>query len=213
MTRRAPVQLAVDVVLLTIRERRLHVLLVHRRIPPFEGMAAIPGGFVLPDESLDDAAARELREETGVDEVYLEQLYTFGDPGRDPRGRVVAVAYFALVPDAQRVMAGSDASDAAWYPVEALPRLAFDHAAIVDCAVQRLRNKLDYTNVGAGLLPERFTLTQLQAVHEAVLGDTLDKRNFRRKVLQRKLVTPLKSWQDTGRRPAQLFRFTAAVSG
>jgi 8-oxo-dGTP diphosphatase len=210
MTRRATVKVAVDVVLLTIRDTTLHVLLVTRRVPPFEGVAAIPGGFVLADESLDEAAARELREETGVAEVYLEQLYTFGAPARDPRGRVISVAYFALVPDAHRVTAGSDAATAAWCPVGALPPLAFDHGEIVASAVQRLRNKLDYTNVGAGLLPEHFTLRQLQAVHEAVLGSALDKRNFRRKVLQHQLVTALESWQATGRRPAQLFRFTDA---
>ena len=162
------------------------------------------------DESLDAAAARELREEAGVDKVYLEQLYTFGDPKRDPRGRVVTVAYYALVPTTQALHAGTDASEAAWFPLAQLPNLAFDHRKIVDYAYQRIRNKLDYTAVGFELLPQRFTLGELQLVHEAVLGVTLDKRNFRRKITQKGIVKPLKEWQKTGRKPAQLFRFASS---
>src|SRR6516162_6499682 len=137
-----------DVVLFTIRDRKLHLLLIKRLAKPFENRYALPGGFVHEDESLDAAANRELREETGVDKVYLEQLYTFGDPKRDPRGRVVTVAYYALVPHQQSLQAGTDASDAAWFPIDDLPSLAFDHRKIADYAHQRLRNKLDYTNVG-----------------------------------------------------------------
>ena len=197
----------VDIVLFTIRDRRLHVLLIRRLAKPFENRYALPGGFVLEQESLDDAAVRELREETGVDKVYLEQLYSFGDPRRDPRGRVITVAYYALAPDRQVLHAGTDAADAAWFPAGALPPLAFDHRKIVDYALQRLRNKLDYTGVGFELLPIKFTLTELQLVHEAILGESLDKRNFRRKIVQKGIVRPLEEWRRTGRKPAQLYRF------
>jgi ADP-ribose pyrophosphatase YjhB (NUDIX family) len=197
----------VDIVLFTIRERALHVLLIRRLARPFEGRYALPGGFVVDGESVDEAAARELREETGVANVYLEQLYTFGDPRRDPRGRVITVAYYALAPHTQALHAGTDAADAAWLPVAELPALAFDHARIVECAVQRIRGKLDYTSVGFELLGRKFTLSELQLVHEAILGQMLDKRNFRRKILQKGIVKPLKEWRSAGRKPAQLFEF------
>lgn len=204
----AKLLVTVDVVLFTIRDRKLHLLLIRRLAKPFENRYALPGGFVREDESLDAAALRELREETSVADVYLEQLYTFGDPKRDPRGRVITVAYYALVPPNQALRAGTDASDAAWFPVTELPPLAFDHRHIAEYAHQRIRNKLDYTNVGFELLPDRFTLTELQFVHEAILGETLDKRNFRRKTIQKGIVKPTKEWQRTGRKPAQLFRFS-----
>ena len=200
--------ITVDVVLFTIQERKLHLLLIQRLAKPYEKRYALPGGFVLEEESLDDAAIRELREETGVDKVYLEQLYTFGDPKRDPRGRVITVAYYALVSHNQVLRAGTDAANAGWFPVTELPPLAFDHRKIAEYAHQRIRNKLDYTNVGFELLPEKFTLTELQVVHEAILGEELDKRNFRRKIIQRGIVKPTKEWQKTGRKPAQLFRFS-----
>jgi 8-oxo-dGTP diphosphatase len=149
-----------------------------------------------------------LREETGIEGTYLEQLYTFGDPKRDPRGRVITVAYYALVPQNQGLHAGTDASEASWFPVAELPALAFDHRKIAEYAHQRIRNKLAYTNVGFELLPDRFTLTELQFVHEAILGQPLDKRNFRRKIIQRGIVKPIKEWQHTGRKPAQLYRFS-----
>jgi ADP-ribose pyrophosphatase YjhB (NUDIX family) len=198
----------VDVVLFTIRDRKLHLLLIKRLGKPFENRYAFPGGFVREDESLDAAAIRELREETGIGDVYLEQLYTFGDLKRDPRGRVITVAYYALVPHNQVLRAGTDASDAAWFPVTELPPLAFDHRKIAEYAHQRIRNKLDYTNVGFELLPDKFTLTELQLVHEAILGQALDKRNFRRKIIQKGIVKPTKEWQQTGRKPAQLYRFS-----
>jgi 8-oxo-dGTP diphosphatase len=198
----------VDIVLFTIRERRLHLLLIKRAAKPFENRYALPGGFVTEEESLDAAATRELREETGVAKVYLEQLYSFGDPKRDPRGRVITVAYYALVPHTDVLRAGSDASDAAWFPVAELPALAFDHRKIVEYAHQRIRNKLDYTNVGFELLPDKFTLTELQLVHEAILGESLDKRNFRRKTILKGIVKPTKELQSTGRKPAQLYRFS-----
>jgi 8-oxo-dGTP diphosphatase len=189
----------VDIVLFTIRERRLHVLLIRRTGKPFENRYALPGGFVREDESLDAAAVRELREATGIDQVYLEQLYSFGGIKRDPRGRVITVAYYALTPEPP---------GASWFPVDDLPPLALDHRKIVDYARQRIRNKLDYTNVGFELLPAKFTLTELQLVHEAILGESLDKRNFRRKIIQRGIVQPLEEWRQTGRKPARSFRFT-----
>ena len=203
-----PIQVTVDIVVFTVHEQTLQVLLIERGIDPFKGRYALPGGFVRAGETLEQAAFRELLEETGTKDVYLEQLYTFGDPHRDPRGRVVTVAYYALVPtDKSPLLAGTDAATAGWYPVSALPPLAFDHKRIVEYAVDRLRNKLEYTNVGFQLLPAKFTLSALQALHEAILGKPLDKRNFRRKVLGLGLVKPSKEMQATGRKPAQLFSF------
>jgi len=203
-----PIQVTVDIVVFTVHEQTLQVLLIERGIDPFKGRYALPGGFVRAEETLEQAAFRELLEETGTKDVYLEQLYTFGDPHRDPRGRVVTVAYYALVPtDKSPLLAGTDAATAGWYPVSALPPLAFDHKRIVEYAVDRLRNKLEYTNVGFQLLPAKFTLSALQALHEAILGKQLDKRNFRRKVLGLGLVKPSKEMQATGRKPAQLFSF------
>ncbi len=202
------VLVTVDIVLFTIRDRQLHLLLIRRLAKPYENRYALPGGFVREEESLDAAATRELREETGVEAVYLEQLYTFGEPKRDPRGRVITVAYYALAPDTQVLRAGTDASDAAWFPITDLPALAFDHRKIVEYAHQRIRNKLDYTNVGFELLRDKFTLTELQLVHEAILGENLDKRNFRRKIIQKGIVKPTKEWQHTGRKPAQFYRFS-----
>ena len=204
-------QLTVDIVIFTIEQGALKVLLVKRGIEPFAGQYAIPGGFVLENESLDQAAMRELREETGVAEVYLEQLYSFGDPRRDPRGRVVTVAYYALISaDHCQLRAGSDAAAAAWFAVDAVPDLAFDHAKILAYAVERLRNKLEYTTVGFQLLPEKFSLSELQEVYEAILGKKLDKRNFRRKLALLKILKPTSEYRRGGRKPARLYRFVAA---
>ena len=205
------VRVAVDLVIFTIRDGALHALLIQRAAPPFEGRWALPGGFILHGESLEDAALRELGEETGVRNVYLEQLYSFGDPDRDPRGRVISVAYYALVAaDRAPLSAGSDASDARWWPVAEHPALAFDHGRILEYALERLRNKLEYTTVGFQLLPPKFTLTQLQLVYEAILGRALDKRNFRRKMELLGILKPLQEWAREGRsRPAQLFTFSA----
>ena len=203
--------MTVDIVIFTLREGSLQVLLVKRGVPPFEGQYAIPGGFIRGDESLEEAALRELHEETGVRNVFLEQLYTFGDPTRDPRGRVITVAYYALIAsDKLSLVAGADAAEAQWFPASGVPPLAFDHKSILDYALERLRNKLEYTTVGFQLLPEKFTLGELQAVYEAILGRPLDKRNFRRKLALLGILKPLREWQRTGRKPAQLFRFAAA---
>ena len=204
-------RVTVDIVIFTLREGSLQVLLVKRGVPPFEGQYAIPGGFIRGDESLEEAALRELHEETGVRNEFLEQLYTFGDPKRDPRGRVITVAYYALIAsDKLSLVAGADAAEAQWFPASSVPPLAFDHKSILDYALERLRNKLEYTTVGFQLLPEKFTLGELQAVYEAILGRPLDKRNFRRKLALLGILKPLREWQRTGRKPAQLFRFAAA---
>lgn len=203
-------RVAVDIVIFTIQSGELKVLLVKRKIEPFRSQFAIPGGFIHDDENLDEAALRELREETGVTDVYLEQLYSFGEPKRDPRGRVISIAYFALISADRTLKAGSDAAEASWWPFVELPPLAFDHAEILDYALERLRNKLEYTTVGFQLLPEKFTLVQLQEVYEAILGKQLDKRNFRRKMAMLKILKPLNQYQPSARRPAQLFRFVAS---
>jgi len=203
-------QLTVDIVIFSINAGSLRVLLVKRGLPPFKGHFAIPGGFVREDESLEQAAMRELQEETGVTNVYLEQLYSFGDPGRDPRGRIVTVAYFALISaDRALLKASGDATEAHWFSIDQLPPLAFDHRHILDYALERLRNKLEYTTVGFQLLPEKFTLSELQEVYEAILGRKLDKRNFRRKIMLLKILKPVSQYRSTGRRPARLYKFVA----
>ena len=211
MSRTPGIKVTVDVVIFALRDGALQVLLIQRGIPPFEGRWALPGGFVLEHESVEEAARRELEEETGVRDVYLEQLYTFGDPGRDPRGRVVTVAYYALLTtEAATPVAGTDAGAAKWMPARKHPALAFDHDRILAYALDRLANKLEYTTVGFKLLPKKFTLSQLQRVYEAVLGRTLDKRNFRRKIALLGVLKPLEEWaQDGPSRPAQLYRFSA----
>lgn len=201
--------MTVDLVIFTIADNDLRVLLIRRKQGPFRDRWALPGGFVEIDESLEEAAARELKEEVGVENVYLEQLFTFGDPKRDPRGRVISVSYFALVDaERQRIVAASDAADAAWQTVFDPPPLAFDHRKILDYAVWRLRNKLEWTTVGYELLPKRFTLSQLQRVYEIILQRSIDKRNFRKKVLAQGQLRELDETSAAGaHRPAKLFSF------
>ncbi|HLX83921.1 MAG TPA: NUDIX domain-containing protein [Terriglobales bacterium] len=203
-------RVTVDIVIFTIQSGSLKVLLVKRAAAPFQGQFAIPGGFVLDGENLDQAALRELREETGVADVYLEQLYSFGDVERDPRGRIVTVAYFALISTGRPLRAGTDASEADWWPIDRLPSLAFDHDKILAYALERLRNKLEYTTVGFQLLPEKFTMTELQEIYEAILGKKLDKRNFRRKLALLKILKALPEYRRGGQRPARLYKFQAA---
>jgi 8-oxo-dGTP diphosphatase len=175
--------ITVDNVIFTIINDKLHILLIKRLVDPFKGSRAIPGGFVLDQENLEKAAYRELEEETNVKNVYLEQLYTFSDPKRDPRGRVISVAYMALVARENiLVKAGSDAGEAKFFPVEKLPKLAFDHKKILSYAVKRLKRKLEYTNVAQYILPTKFTLSQLQNVYETVFEQKFDVRNFRKKI-------------------------------
>jgi 8-oxo-dGTP diphosphatase len=177
--------LTVDCVVFGLDDRDLlKVMLIERNLTPFKGSWALPGGFVRLDESLEEAARRELQEETGIEKVFLEQLYTFGEINRDPRDRVVTVAYYALVNLWEhRLYAATDASDAAWFPVSQLPPLAFDHHKIVQVALTRLKGKVRYEPIGFELLPKKFTLSQLQKLYETILEKPLDKRNFRKKIL------------------------------
>ncbi|MGD9419135.1 MAG: NUDIX hydrolase [Verrucomicrobiota bacterium JB025] len=200
--------LTVDCVVFGFDGGGLQVLLIRRALEPFAGSWAFPGGFVEMDEDLDVAARRELEEETGLRDVFLEQLYTFGAPARDPRGRVVSVAYYALVrPDQHPAAGGSDASEAGWHAVDELPGLAFDHAEVLRVALERLRGKIRYQPVGFELLPKRFTLGQLQGLYEAILGRGIDKRNFRRKVAAFDFLVPLEEFVRGRHRPARLYRF------
>ncbi len=201
--------LTVDCVVFGFDETALKVLLIERGLAPFKGRWALPGGFVRVEETLDEAARRELAEETGLEKVFLEQLYTFSGVDRDPRERVISVAYYALTKPADHVTrATTDAADAQWFPVTEVPALAFDHADILAAALRRLRGKLRYEPIGFELLPAKFTLSQLQHLYEAVLGAELDKRNFRKKVLSYDLLLPLNETHREGaHRPAQLFRF------
>lgn len=201
--------LTVDCVVFGLDEEDLKVLLVRRGLEPFEGRWALPGGFVRMEESLEEAARRELQEEAGIRPNVLEQLYTFGQPERDPRGRVVTVAYFALVKlSDHRVQAATDAREAAWFSVWDLPRLAFDHGDILSVALQRLKGKVRYQPLGFELLPPKFTLTQLQRLYEKVLEKPLDKRNFRKKILSMGLLEELDEVeQDVSHRAARLYRF------
>jgi len=198
-----------DIVVFTVRENQLDVLLIQRKEAPFAGMWALPGGFVNMNEPLEDAAQRELEEETGLKEGYLEQLYTYGDPDRDPRGRVITVAYFALIAAGASFQpeGGSDASRADWHSVNELPSLAFDHAEIIAYAVRRVRYKLEYSAVGFELLPEEFTLTELQTTYEIILGEKLDKRNFRRRILEAGIIEATSHMRTGEGRPARLYRY------
>ena len=198
----------VDALLFTIRAEKLQLALIKRGIEPFLGCWALPGGFVRIEEELEEAARREIEEETGVRDVFLEQLQTFGQPARDPRARVITIAYYALVPGEHLTLrADTDASDASWFAVDELPELAFDHAAIVQIALERLKSKIENSNIAYGLLPARFRLSELQRVYEIILGRALDKRNFRKRVLALELVEATDKYAGGAHRPAQLFRW------
>ena len=200
----SPFRLATEVVVFTIRDDDLKVLLVRREPAPFRGSWTLPGDFVGEHESLEAAARRSLLTQTNLEDIYLEQLYTFGEPDRDPRGRVVSVAYFALS-ELSRTQPES-APGARWFSVYHLPAMGFDHRRIVDYALERLRNKLDYTSVGFELLPRRFTLSELQRVYEIILAKPLDKRNFRKKMFSLRILKAenLKRRKNGGR-PAELY--------
>jgi len=201
--------LAVDCVVFGLDEEDLKILLIRRKLPPFEGKWALPGGFVQMDETLEQAAKRELKEETGVQNLYLEQLYTFGTVDRDPRERVVSVAYYALVNLRDyELRAATDAQDAAWFAVVDVPSLAFDHTEIVTVALKRLKGKVVYEPIGFELLPKKFTLTQLQQMYEKILERSIDKRNFRKKILGMGLLHELDEVQvDVSHRAARLYKF------
>ncbi|MCF7835096.1 NUDIX hydrolase [Candidatus Gracilibacteria bacterium] len=199
----------VDNVIFSIIKDKLQVLLIKRLIDPYKNQRAIPGGFVYDNEDCQTAAYRELEEETNVKNVYLEQLYTFSDPKRDPRGRVVSIAYMALISRENiLIKAGSDAAEVKFFPVKSLPKLAFDHKKILDYAIQRLKWKMEYTNVAQYILPSKFTLSQLQNVYETILNQKFDVRNFRKKIDKLGIV------KETGEkeigvqnRPAKLYQF------
>lgn len=208
MTRQGVMGVAVDLAIFTVQERRLELLLIRMKRVPYTGRWALPGGRIRGDETVEQAAVRELREKAGIGDVYLEQLYTFSEPDRDPGGRCISVAHLALIRGDVPLRTTDKYSGIGWFPVTRLPPLAFDHKEIAACAVERLRAKLGYTDVARNLLGATFTLGELQRLYEAILGRRLDARNFQRRVQAIGLV------KDTGRmrtgqayRPARLFRF------
>ena len=199
----------VDGVVFGYDEADLKVLLIQRAHAPYRGKWAFPGGFVEIDEGLEDAARRELQEETGINDLYLEQLYTFGAPKRDPRERVISVAYYALIKlEDHAVRAASDARNVKWFPIAQLPALAFDHQEIIEVALKRLKGKIRYEPVGFELLPEKFPLSKLQRLYETILEQSLDKRNFRKKIMSMGLLADTAETQkDVAHRAARLYRF------
>jgi 8-oxo-dGTP diphosphatase len=196
-----------DCVIFGFDGERLQVLLVERGIEPYKGKWAFPGGFLKMDETAEEGALRELREETGLERAYIQQFYTFSDPHRDPRERVITIAYYALV-KIQEVHGGDDAASARWFPLSEIPSLAFDHDYILRMATQRLREEIHFQPVGFELLPEKFTLKELQALYEAILGISFDRRNFAKKMLHLEILTELDEtvW-PTPKREAKLYRF------
>jgi 8-oxo-dGTP diphosphatase len=200
---------SVDCAVFGVLDGSLQVLLIQRDVPPFEGTWALPGGFLQIDETLEDAAKRELEEETGVSISYLQQVSVFSGIDRDPRGRVITVAYFALVKQADfQPRGGTDARNAAWYPVTRLPPLAFDHREILEAASEHLKLEIQRQPLAFELLPAKFTLFQLQTLYEAVLERAVDKRNFRKKMTSDRLLVALEEFEkNVKRRPARLYRF------
>lgn len=201
--------ITVDLAIFTVNTNKLKVMLVKRAEDPFRENWSLPGGFLLHGESLQAAAYRVLREKTGVKNVYMEQLYTFGDPKRDPRSRVITVAYFALIP--WKVLDQPESkkvTDLTWSSVNQLPKLAFDHKDILKYAVKRLRAKAGYSNIVYGLMPEQFRLSELQTMYEIIIDDKLDKRNFRKRMLATNLLQETGEKDITGaHRPAMLYQF------
>jgi 8-oxo-dGTP diphosphatase len=211
MSKGPVIHLAVDAVVFAYQPSSgISVLLIERKYDPHRGMWALPGGFVGLAESLEEAVSRELTEETGVKINYLEQLYTFGQPHRDPRQRVVSVAYFALVRSENFTLrARTDASDVAWYNIQDLPPLAFDHPQIIQTAVNRIRAKITYEPIGFELLEKKFPFSDLHNLYETLLGGEIDRRNFKKKFLKLGLIEELKEFRKpkSSGRPARLYRF------
>jgi 8-oxo-dGTP diphosphatase len=201
--------IATDVAIFSVQNSALHVLLIQMKKSPFSGMWALPGGLIHSNETPDAAAKRHLAEKAGLTNTYLEQLYTFGRVDRDPFGRVVSVAYMSLIPSSKfNLKTTQEYAGVQWFPIFALPKLAYDHSEIISKALERLRSKLEYTNIVYGLLPREFTLSDLQRAYETILMAEIDKRNFRRKILGLGLVTPLrKKTAGSANRPARLFKF------
>ncbi len=196
----------VDTVIFTIKNSELKVLLIKRNMNPFKESWALPGGFVREKENLDQAAKRELEEETGVKNVYLEQLYSFGEVNRDPRGKIITIAYMALVNSEQvNLKATSDASDAQWFSMLKLPRLAFDHDKILSYALKRLKWKFEYTTVAFSLLPKKFAISEIQKIYEIVFNKGFDKRNFAKKLLSLNILKEEGIKRDVSHRPPMLY--------
>jgi 8-oxo-dGTP diphosphatase len=203
----------VDIVIFSVKDKELQVLLIKRKIDPAKGMWALPGGFVKIDESLEGAAKRELEEETGVNDVYLEQLYTFGDPKRDSRGRVITVSYMALVDyEKVKLCASTDADDVKFFPVNKLNNLAFDHRKIIEYGVKRLRWKFEYTAVAFSMLPKKFTMAQIQDLYELVFDKKFDKRNFIKKILSLNILKEEGIKSDVSHRPPKLFSLKTPIN-
>lgn len=200
---------ASDVLIFTIKNERLHLLLIKMKKKPFENCWAIPGGLVNGDETLGDAARRHLKDKTGVQKVYLEQLYTFSDVDRDPFGRVISAAYYALIPEDKHVIQTTEEYDGIdWFDIDDLPKLAYDNDKMVKMALGRIRGKLTYTNIVYALLPKKFTLSHLQHVYEVILKKELDKRNFRKKILSLGLIKETgEKTKGQANRPAKLYTF------
>ena len=198
-----------DCVIFGFDGERLQVLLIERGIEPYKGRWAFPGGFLKMDETAEAGARRELKEETGLEGAYMEQFHTFSAPERDPRERVITIAYYALV-KIQEVKGGDDAASARWFPLDDIPSLAFDHDYILRMATQRLREQIHFQPIGFELLPEKFTLKELQLLYEAILGINFDRRNFSKKMMHLEILTDLEEtvW-PTPKREAKLYKFNA----
>ena len=198
-----------DCVIFGFDGERLQVLLVERGIEPFKGRWAFPGGFLKMDDTAEEGALRELKEETGLEGAYMEQFHTFSAPERDPRERVITIAYYALV-KIQEVKGGDDAASARWFPLDEIPSLAFDHDYILRMATQRLREQIHFQPIGFELLPEKFTIKELQLLYEAILGINFDRRNFAKKMFHLEILTDLEEtiW-PTPKREAKLYKFNA----
>lgn len=205
-------EITVDVVIFTIKNGELQVLLVQRGKEPYKNKWAIPGGFVRLSENLDEAAKRLLYEKSNLKDVYLEQIYTFGDPLRYPNSRVITVAYFALIRSESLILKFDKAADVLkdvkWHSIYKLPELAFDHEKIVKYAYKKLRDDLEYSAIAFQLLPKKFTLTELQKAYETILHKTLDKRNFRKKMISLDILIELDEYtKNSSKRPAKLYMF------
>ena len=203
------IKLTVDAVVFGYEEGNISILLIKRKYEPFKGKWAIPGGFVKNEESLEEAVQRELQEETGVQINYLEQLYTFGETDRDPRGRVVSVAYFGLVrPNAFKIEASTDAADVQWFHMNELPEISFDHKTILETAIKRLKGKITYEPIGFELLDQKFPFSDLEKLYTTLLGRPVDRRNFRKKIIGLNILDELDEKVSKGSgRPANLFQF------
>lgn len=203
-------QVAVDAVVFTCHENMVKVLLIRRKKEPFQGKYALPGGFVEQNEAAEHAVLRELQEETGVENIFLKQLKAYTAPKRDPRGRVISIAFMALISPEQNLLAASDALSADWVPITRLPQLAFDHKQILEDALTDLRLEIQTTNIAAQILPKKFTLSELQRLYEIILEKDLDKRNFRKRIFQLETVKECAETKMEGaHRPAQLYQFAA----